>query len=378
MWFGKQRGIEDSKTLDFEPSGGLVTAALNSTIVDPLKIAGSALSVPGENATNIALGSSESKLRSTIVDPRKIGVSVSVPRKNAAGSSVVFENEDKMERGDVVPSKTEPDTSAERGESSAQPPDGGHPPDTTGVTTSSEALRHKKAVLQQAKPKSGTPPHDEKADPDPSPEQGQESPAIKQLGAIVAELRQIKDKTGESDWDFFFKNIGTVASLGASITFALIVTDIKDPRLVSRHGWIDLSTVRIMLATSWILFMAVLSLSFSFGQRLKNHNSGSMPFLTVYILELAAVMCLSFVVAAYVEVVGYVGIALVSIAVMLVLVEAATWPLPEESKERSRHPSKERSRRSDALEEKKIRRGGTPTTPTLPGVSVTYDQSGTH
>ncbi|KAL6249299.1 hypothetical protein RBB50_004362 [Rhinocladiella similis] len=168
-----------------------------------------------------------------------------------------------------------------------------------------------------------TTPHDEKAESAPAAEHAQIDllcTEIKDLkNAIVTELQSIKAKTGKTNWDSFHKNIGIVASLGASITFALIVTDIKDPRPISRHGWIDLSTVRILLATSWILFMAVLSLSFSVAQNFKRDNTGAMLSYLVYLLELAAVMCLAFVVAAYVEVIGYIGMALVSIVVLVIV-----------------------------------------------------------
>ncbi|KAH8779488.1 hypothetical protein F5882DRAFT_148806 [Hyaloscypha sp. PMI_1271] len=134
-------------------------------------------------------------------------------------------------------------------------------------------------------------------------------------------------KGGESgsDADFFYKNIGTVAALGASITFALIISDIKDPHEISQHGRFDLSTVRILLAVSWMLFMIVLSLSFSLAQKFKHESAeedeekkdGPTGLATVvYVLELGAVMCLSLVVAAYVEIVGYIMVALVSIVVV--------------------------------------------------------------
>ncbi|KAE9366616.1 hypothetical protein N431DRAFT_562003 [Stipitochalara longipes BDJ] len=153
------------------------------------------------------------------------------------------------------------------------------------------------------------------------------------LRDVASELRKRNPPaTKESkDSDVFYKNIGTVAALGASITFALIVSDIADPHAVSRHGRFDLSTVRILLAVAWMLFMVVLSLSFSIGQKVKHDSSekglykwekkrrerkNKILSTGVYVLELAAVTCLSLVVAAYVEVVGYIMVALVFLVVV--------------------------------------------------------------
>lgn len=162
------------------------------------------------------------------------------------------------------------------------------------------------------------------------------------LRDVATELRKLnlpatkhhKDSETTADGDVFYKNIGTVAALGASITFALIVSNIADPRTVSRHGKFDLSTVRILLAVSWMLFMVVLSLSFSIGQsvmrdsgekrlsiserRMRRRINGVLS-TGLYVLQLTAITCLSLVVAAYVEVVGYVMVALVFVVVAAIL-----------------------------------------------------------
>jgi hypothetical protein len=102
------------------------------------------------------------------------------------------------------------------------------------------------------------------------------------LHDVARELRELnlastKDEKGHKDdettADVFYKNISTVAALGASITFALIVSDIADPRSISRHVRFDLSTVRILIAVAWMLFMIALSLSFSIGQSVKRDGS---------------------------------------------------------------------------------------------------------
>jgi hypothetical protein len=115
-----------------------------------------------------------------------------------------------------------------------------------------------------------------------------------------------------------------VATLGSSITFALIVTDIKDPKEVSRHGRFDLSSVRILLAVSWLLFMIALNFSFSFAQAMPQKRT-SVQILGskfVYVISIAAVLMLALVVSAYVEVVGYVGIGLASYIAIVVVAGA--------------------------------------------------------
>ncbi|PMD31505.1 hypothetical protein L207DRAFT_572729 [Hyaloscypha variabilis F] len=153
----------------------------------------------------------------------------------------------------------------------------------------------------------------------------------------VLNLASVKDhKDDETTADVFYKNISTVAALGASITFALIVSDIADPRSISRHGRFDLSTVRILIAVAWMLFMIALSLSFSAGQSVKRDGSERTPtrserkrrrqkdkmlWAGVYVLEWAAVTCLSLVVAAYVEVVGYLMVGLVCLVVVALVLK---------------------------------------------------------
>jgi len=106
------------------------------------------------------------------------------------------------------------------------------------------------------------------------------------LHDVAREFRELnlastKDEKGNKDdettADVFYKNIGTVAALGASITFALIVSDIADPRGIFRHVRFDLSTVRILIAVAWMLFMIALSLSFSIGQSVKRDGSEKTP-----------------------------------------------------------------------------------------------------
>ncbi|KAH7459116.1 hypothetical protein FOMA001_g20264 [Fusarium oxysporum f. sp. matthiolae] len=128
-----------------------------------------------------------------------------------------------------------------------------------------------------------------------------------------------KSNTGAQN---FFQNIGAVASLGGGLTFGLIVSDLKDPKGVSRKHIFDLSTVRILLASSWLLFMMALSLSFSVPQiwRKTKRLSKALLWKALYLLDIAAVICLSLVVAAYVEVVGFLGVGLAGLVAILVLI----------------------------------------------------------
>ncbi|KFZ24390.1 hypothetical protein V502_01147 [Pseudogymnoascus sp. VKM F-4520 (FW-2644)] len=125
--------------------------------------------------------------------------------------------------------------------------------------------------------------------------------------------------TGENN---FFKNIGAVATLGAGLSFSLIVSDINDPHEISHKSKFDLSTVRIILAATWLLFMSALALSFSLPQTWQSRSRRVKLLLwkSLYLLDIAAVICLSLVIAAYVEIVGYVGIALASLYAIVVII----------------------------------------------------------
>ena len=112
--------------------------------------------------------------------------------------------------------------------------------------------------------------------------------------------------TSENDMTDFFKNMGAVATLGASITFVLIAVELQDPLQVSRTHYFTISTVRIFLSISWLLFMLTLGCSFWLS------TMGSNDFIgyIMYILILTAILFSSLVVAAYVEWVGFLAVAL--------------------------------------------------------------------
>jgi len=114
----------------------------------------------------------------------------------------------------------------------------------------------------------------------------------------------------------FFKNTGAIATLGTGLAFSLILSTLQDPKEASRWALIDLRTVRILLAISWLLFMVTLALSFTWdGQK----RTRAWRWKTLYLLDIAAVACLSVVVAAYVEVVGFVDALLAIVFGVIVL-----------------------------------------------------------
>jgi len=67
--------------------------------------------------------------------------------------------------------------------------------------------------------------------------------------------------------------------------------------------------------------MVVLSLSFSIAQNLQDSKPSAQIFFSksLYLVAIAAVMCLSLIAAAYVEVVGYPGIGLASLVAVKVV-----------------------------------------------------------
>jgi hypothetical protein len=142
------------------------------------------------------------------------------------------------------------------------------------------------------------------------------------LDSLVAAL-EIHHKKSQQNRasDEFYKNIGTMSALGSSITFGLIISNIANPKVISQHGRFDLSTIRILLAVSWLLFIVVLNLSFSFAQNMPRYSRAWQIRASkiLYFLVIAAVMCLALVVVGYVEVIGYIGIAFASIVALLVL-----------------------------------------------------------
>lgn len=122
-------------------------------------------------------------------------------------------------------------------------------------------------------------------------------------------------------FDRFFSNVAAVSTLGSSVTFALIVSQLQDPLsdVASKHIF-DLSTVRILIATSWLLFTTTLIFSFLLAGMLKwwrSHpnssvNDGFWILGLLYVLLGGAFLGLSLAVAAYVHVVGFIAVAVIA------------------------------------------------------------------
>ncbi|SPO07442.1 uncharacterized protein DNG_10136 [Cephalotrichum gorgonifer] len=125
----------------------------------------------------------------------------------------------------------------------------------------------------------------------------------------------------------FFQNIGAISTLGSSFTFALIVSQLQDPAEVSRGHRFDLSTVRIFIATSWLLFTVTLVLGILLAIAIKNTKDAKwkkrqrrLSIIILYSLIGAALILLSLTVAAYVDVVGFLMLGLI------LFYPAVVWP----------------------------------------------------
>jgi hypothetical protein len=78
-----------------------------------------------------------------------------------------------------------------------------------------------------------------------------------------------------------------------------------------------------MLAVSWLLFMVALNFPYSLGQYKvvdeKSKRSLMRATKVLYLIDIGAVICVAVVIAAYVEVVGYVGLGLASYVALVVI-----------------------------------------------------------
>ncbi|ORY13537.1 hypothetical protein BCR34DRAFT_613362 [Clohesyomyces aquaticus] len=110
----------------------------------------------------------------------------------------------------------------------------------------------------------------------------------------------------------YYKGLGTIAGLGASVSFALIVSNLADPKEVSAHPSFDLSTARIFLATGWAIHMLVIYLSFALSVSAFWYSEAYQRRISkiVFGITLVGWMFLSLVVAAYVEVAGFFAVGL--------------------------------------------------------------------
>jgi hypothetical protein len=155
------------------------------------------------------------------------------------------------------------------------------------------------------------------------------SPEIQEDGAYKRHKYDIEDGCSQHEdardakilrwWDSFSKGIIGISTIGASICFSVIFSALPDPvevRAVRNTSLdqkihFDRETVRKLLSLSWLMF--VLALGFAIISQLKLRKSttwGSMlKFLEITLnsLVLAAFLCLSLAVAAFVPEVGLAG-----------------------------------------------------------------------
>jgi hypothetical protein len=130
-------------------------------------------------------------------------------------------------------------------------------------------------------------------------------------------------------WDRYLGVIILIATFGAQITFAVILTEIADPatlHALNGHSPFDRETVRLFTAISWLLFMltlgaAILSKSLVSDARIMRYVQAefvrgdkrypligcAMSFLLDF-LPLVALLFLALAVVAYVPVIGYIGV----------------------------------------------------------------------
>jgi hypothetical protein len=132
-------------------------------------------------------------------------------------------------------------------------------------------------------------------------------------------------------WDSFAKGIIGISTIGASICFSVIFSDLPDPvasrslrpsKLSSKIHF-DKEAVRTLLSASWLLF--VLALGFALVSQLKLRKSrewgAGLKGLELLLngLVLGAFMCLSLAVAAFVPKVGIAGVGFISFFAFMVI-----------------------------------------------------------
>jgi hypothetical protein len=150
----------------------------------------------------------------------------------------------------------------------------------------------------------------------PAAMQGHTEPTAEEIRAL--RLRYVENEI--KYFEEFFKVTLGVATFGGTITFTLILTEIRKPLSMTR------STVQTLLAVSWLLFIAALgvaavsaSLLNYYGARIKQEfreDNGQRKWLLVdEMVCIALAVCLlgaflvaSVVVMAYVMAVGIMGV----------------------------------------------------------------------
>ncbi len=169
--------------------------------------------------------------------------------------------------------------------------------------------------------------------------------------STAAPLMQV----GPSFWSWFNEYLNAIigiAALGGQITFTVIVSDIADPSTLGSSSsspgpdeptpsnstavLFPKEKVRFFIALSWLFFTATLGLAvvakvlFTTSPQPGSINAGRSAVLVSKIysgltlllnmLPIAAFLLLALAAAAYVPVVGWVGVALIGFFAVLVLV----------------------------------------------------------
>lgn len=117
------------------------------------------------------------------------------------------------------------------------------------------------------------------------------------------------------DYDTFIQNLGAIATLGSSITFSLIVSQLQEPKT-----FFDISEVRLLIAVAWLLFTVLLICTFPLSDFIRKRPAKELGvrrrclFAAMFLLLSGAAACLSLTVVAYVEIVGWVGFGLFTLA----------------------------------------------------------------
>jgi hypothetical protein len=132
-------------------------------------------------------------------------------------------------------------------------------------------------------------------------------------------------------WDSFSKGIIGVSTIGASICFSVIFSELPDPvairqihdTAISKKITFDRETVRKFLSLSWLMF--VLALGFAIISQLKLRKSTSWGSglkaleITLNSLVLTAFIFLSLAVSAFVPEVGLAGVGFLSFFALTVI-----------------------------------------------------------
>jgi hypothetical protein len=141
-------------------------------------------------------------------------------------------------------------------------------------------------------------------------------------------------------WDGYLNGLIAVSLFGGQITFTVIISEIANPAIlnsVQTHTTFGKETVRMFVALGWLLFMVslgiavvakMLLLDIGIRERILVNLAESRKWLIFHSvlsfflngLPVIAFLFLALAVAAYVPVVGWIGVGLISLFILIVLV----------------------------------------------------------